>query len=508
MPEPIRSALVEGAQWWNQAFEAAGYINAFQVKILPADADPMDARYNVINWVHRSTRGWSYGYTVADPRTGEIIKGHVSLGSLRVRQDYMIGFTEEEQMGRMTANDPRLQLALNRLKQLSAHEVGHTIGLAHNYAASVVDRSSVMDYPHPAVKLNANGTFDISKAYDLKIGEWDKISVGYGYQDFPDGVNEERELDKFINNAYAKGFKFISDRDAGGIETLHPEAHHWDNGINATDELQNVIKVRAKALQEFDADNLRNGMPMAMLEDVLVPIYLFHRYQVVAASKTVGGMYYTYAVKGDGQTVVTPVTKAEQLKALQTIMTTLDPSFLKLPDHIAKLIPPRPAGYAITRELFTKRTGLGFDLLSIAETSADLSISILLNPQRMNRMVQYKAQYGGLGLDEMLNMLINASWKSPRRSGLESLIQMQSEQILLTYLLARSIDETNSFATRSVIAKTLEDLKGFIETKKKTSTDVAYTGHMLLALERMKDPTKAKPTVHAAMPPGAPIGCE
>ena len=508
-PEPIRSALLEGAQWWNQAFEAAGYINAFQVKLLPEDADPMDVRYNVINWVHRSTRGWSYGASVVDPRTGEIIKGHVSLGSLRVRQDYLIvqGLLAPFENG-MPADDKMLKMALNRLKQLAAHEVGHTIGLVHNYSASVVNRSSVMDYPPPAMSLNAKGDIDLSNAYADGIGEWDKVSVDWGYQDFPKGTDEKISLNKILTDAYKKGFQFISDRDARAAGGLHPSAHLWDNGNSPVDELKNIMKVREKALKQFGENNIRTGMPMAMLEDVLVPVYLLHRYQVEAVTKIVGGMNYTYALRGDGQTVTQSISKDEQLKALNAVIETINPSVLVLPERIIKLIPPRPSGYDYTRELFKKRTGLGFDALSPAETAADLPLSFLFNNERMNRMVQYQAQNGGLGLNEMIDALFNATWKAPRQKGMERLIQLQTEQILLTYLLAASIDDNNSFITKGVIQKTLTDLKIFVEGKKKNFVDADYTGHLLLAIERMAAPEKAKPTIHAAIPPGAPIGCE
>jgi hypothetical protein len=508
-PEPIRSALLEGAQWWNQAFEAAGYINGFQVKLLPEDADPMDVRYNVINWVHRSTRGWSYGNAVVDPRTGEIIKGHVSLGSLRVRQDYLIaaGLLAPFENG-VPADNKMLTMALNRLKQLAAHEVGHTIGLVHNYSASVVNRSSVMDYPPPSVSLNVKGDIDISNAYAAGIGEWDKVSITWGYQDFPTGTDEKAGLNKILTDAYKKGFQFISDRDARAAGGLHPTAHLWDNGNNPVDELKTAMKVREKALSQFGENDIRPGMPMAMLEDVLVPVYLYHRYQVEAVTKLVGGMYYTYALRGDGQTVTQPLSKEEQLKALNGIIATLDPSVLILPDRITKLIPPRPAGYDYTRELFKKRTGLAFDALSPAETAADLPLSFLFNNERMNRMVEYQVQNGGLGLNEMVDALINATWKAPRRKGMEALIQLQTEQVLLTYLLANSVDDDNSFITKSVIQKSLSDLKTFIESKKKTSTDTMYAGHLLLALERMNNPGNARPTIHAVIPPGSPIGCE
>ncbi|MEP7372226.1 MAG: zinc-dependent metalloprotease [Chitinophagaceae bacterium] len=515
-PEPIRSALLEGASWWNQAFEAAGFINAFQVKLLPEDADPMDVRYNMINWVHRSTRGWSYGYSVVDPRTGEIIKGNVTLGSLRVRQDYLIAqgllapFVLKDSPGEhgMPVDDKMLKMALSRLKQLAAHEVGHTLGLQHNYSASVLNRSSVMDYPHPAARLDAKGEIDISDAYASGIGESDKIAINWGYHEFAKAVDEKKELDKILSDAYKKGFQFISDRDARAAGGLHPTAHLWDNGKSPVDELENVMKVRAKALSQFGENNIRTGVPMAFLEDVLVPVYLYHRYQVEAVTKLVGGMYYTYALRGDGQIITRSLSKDEQLKALNAVISTIDPSVLVLPDRITKLIPPRPSNYDYTRELFKKRTGLAFDALSPAEAAADLPLSFLFNSERINRMVVYQVQNGGLGLDEMIAVLLNATWKAGRKKGMEGLIQLQTEQVLLTYLLAAGVNENNSFITRSVVRKVLTDLKIFIETKKKKTTDGLYSGHLLLALERMKKPENAKPTLHAVLPPGAPIGCE
>ncbi len=508
-PEPIRSALLEGARWWNQAFEAAGYINAFQVKILPGDADPMDIRYNMINWVHRSTRGWSYGASVVDPRTGEIIKGNVTLGSLRVRQDYLIaqGLLAPFENG-MPADDQMLKMALNRLKQLSAHEVGHTIGLMHNYAASVSKLGSVMDYPHPVVKFTASGDPDISQAYDGAIGEWDKVAVSWGYGDFPAGTNEKEALDNLLKEAAAKGLQFISDQDARARGGLHPSAHLWDNGVNAIEELKHVMNVRQKALSKFGLNNIREGMPLSMLEDVLVPVYLFHRYQVEAAVKMVGGMHYTYAVKGDGQLITAAVKEEDQMKALNALLDAIDPSVLVLPEHLVKLIPPRPAGYASSRELFRKRTGLSFDALSPAEMAADLPLSLLLHTERLNRLAQFEVLDLGPSLDQVLQTIIDKTWKSDRRKGMEALVQMQTEQILLTYLMAGSLDENASFITRSVLNKTLADLRSWIEEKRKGNHEHAYAGHLLLALERMRTPDKAKPAQHAVMPPGAPIGCD
>ena len=508
-PEPIRSALLEGGKWWNQAFEAIGYKDAFQVKILPEDADPMDVRYNVINWVHRSTRGWSYGASVTDPRTGEIIKGHVTLGSLRVRQDYMIaaGLLAPFESG-VPADDKMLKMALERLKQLSAHEIGHTIGLQHNYAASVSNRASVMDYPHPFVRLNAAGNIDLSNAYDDKIGDWDKVAIAYGYQDYPSGTNEKVALNKTLDDAAKNGLQFISDQDARAAGGLHPQAHLWDNGSDAVSELKEVNKVRAKALAQFGEKNIRAGVPMANLEEVLVPIYFFHRYQLEAVTKLVGGMYYTYALRGDGQVVTKALPKEEQRKALFAAIECIDPKFLEIPDRIVQLIPPRPSGYSGSRELFRKRTGLAFDALSPAETAADYLFSFLFNSQRLSRMELYHVQNNGEGVNEMINAIMKKTWQAPRLTGMQKLIQLQTEQVLLTYLLSASVNDNNSFVVKAVMQKALKDLKAIIEAQQKATQDEMYKGHLLLALERMKDPAAARPTIHREIPPGAPIGCE
>lgn len=506
-PEPIRSALLEGAQWWNQAFEAAGYRNAFQVKVLPEDADPMDIRYNMINWVHRSTRGWSYGAAVVDPRTGEIIKGNVTLGSLRVRQDYLIaqGLLAPFENG-LPADNKMLKMALQRLKQLAAHEVGHTIGLMHNYIASTQGRASVMDYPPPVVELNNKGEIDLTNAYTNEIGDWDKLAITYGYADVGPEVNAKESLDAILSNAAKQGLSFISDRDARDAGGLHPTAHLWDADKDPVTGLKNQMKLRAVALDNFGGNNILKGTPMAMLEDVLVPVYLFHRYQLEAVVKQVGGMEYSYALKGDGQLITKPLSKAQQLLALNTVADCMDPAFLTLRPRIINLLPPRPAGYEYTRELFNRRTGLAFDPLAAAEAAADFPMSFLFNPARLNRMLQYEAENGGLGIDEMLAVLMKRTWLAPGMKGLPALILEQNKQLLLHYLIGVSLNNDLSYAARAAILKGIDDIKTLAELQLKTASGTKK-GYLLLTLQFINNKDEAKAFVPEVMPPGSPIGC-
>lgn len=512
-PEPIRSALLEGASWWNQAFEAAGYKDAFQVKILPADADPMDLRYNVINWVHRSTRGWSYGASVVDPRTGEIIKGHVSLGSLRVRQDFLIaqGLIEAYENG--TEPDARLlEMALARLRQLSAHEVGHTIGLAHNFAASVNDRSSVMDYPHPYVDMSAFGSIDFSDAYDTGIGEWDKRTILYGYQDFPEGTDEAEALQNILEENQKMGLLYISDQDARPEGGAHPQAHLWDNGKSAVAELRRLSRVRATALQNFGEKNIPEGTPMAYLENVLVPLYLAHRYQVEAVSKIVGGVNYSYAVRGDKQPRNEMIDDDDQREALEALLETLDPDFLAIPERVIESIPPQPIGYSRGRELFKIHTGLTFDPLGAAESSANNTLKFLLNPQRLARVVEQHARDSRrLSLYELMDEVLSAVRVDTKASAYEQEIARVTEKLAVQYMMRLAGDEDVMRQVAAVawlkvdeLEKRLEQLSGFTQDP----NQLAHYTYLREQIARFKrEPDTYEMPAAPELPDGSPIGC-
>ena len=511
-PEPIRSALLDGARWWNQAFGAAGFQDAFHVELLPEGADPMDLRYNVIQWVHRATRGWSYGASVIDPRTGEIIKGHVTLGSLRVRQDYLIAEGLLAPYEKSKPVSPKMQeMALARLRQLAAHEVGHTLGLEHNYSASTVNRSSVMDYPPPLVKLAADGSIDVSEAYATGIGEWDKVSIAWGYQDFAPGTDESTGLSKILMDGYGRGLRFLTDQDARPAGSSSSLAHLWDAGANAVDELNRLMQVRAAALKHFGENNIREGAPLATMEDSLVPLYLLHRYQVEAASKFVGGMDYTFAVRGDGQTPTKIVAPAEQRRALAAVLATVKPSALALPEPLLAMIPPRPPEYDRGREHFKIHTSPAFDALAPAEAAAQQTLLFLFNPERAARLVEFHARdAANPGLLEVLDAIMAATWKSPHAAGYSGEVARVVDDVALYDLLSLATNDGAMTQVRAVAAMEADQLKGWLNAAKAGTTDPAQKAHLAYAVTQIeqfqKDPKKLELRAPSEPPDGPPIG--
>ena len=432
-PEPMRSALLDGARWWNQAFEAAGYRDAFQVMIRPDSISSLDARYNVINWVHRSTRGWSTGGSVTDPRTGEIIKGVVTLGSLRVRQDYLMA---EGLLSPYTEGDetpPELaEWSLARIRQLAAHEVGHTIGLGHNYYNSGNGRISVMDYPHPLIALNEDGSLDFSEVYDVDIGDWDKVAITYGYREFPSGDDEDAQLASILSVAWGDDIRYMTGQDA----SISPQADLWANGTDMGHELNRMMDVRASALERFGVQAIQSDMPMATIEEALVPLYMHHRYQVEATASAIGGVEYTYAVRGDGLQPFRRVSADMQRGALDALMRTLVPAELTLPESVLNVIPPRPPGFGRHRELFPRYTGSAFDAVTPAVVAAGHTVAMVLEPTRAARLVQQHTFDPSLpSLEEVLEGLFEASMGAAANTEYQAEVKRAVEGVVLARVM-------------------------------------------------------------------------
>jgi hypothetical protein len=499
-PEPVRSALLDGARWWDQAFEAAGYRNAFQVVMRPDSISSLDARYNVINWVHRSTRGWSTGGSVTDPRSGEIIKGVVTLGSLRIRQDYMIAEGLLSPYANGSETPPELEeWAVARIRQLSAHEVGHTIGLGHNYYNSTAGRISVMDYPHPLVELNGNGTLDYSEVYDTDMGEWDKVAITYGYAHFSSGTDEAAELDRILDEAWQDDVRYMTGQDVGTT----PQADQWANGTDMAGELNRMMDVRAAALSRFGEASIQGGRPWATMEEVLVPLYMHHRYQTESTATAIGGVQYTYAMRGDGLTPVWRVPADDQNRALDALMRTIRPSELALPEIVLQSIPPRPPGYGRTRELFPRYTGSAFDAVTPAVVAASHTVASLLTPDRAARMVQQKMLDPSLpGLDDVLTRLVETVFEAETTAPYERQIQTAVGAVVIERL-ERLASEAPMTEVRAQATATLSGIHDY-------AASLSDAPHALMAqeIERfMNRPHEAAaPVSGVSAPPGAPIG--
>ena len=510
-PEPIRTALIEGAGWWNQAFETAGYKDAFQVELLPEGVDPMDVRYNVIQWVHRASRGWSYGNSIADPRTGEIMKGKVTLGSLRVRQDYLIAegllapYDDEEKP------DAMMEMSLARIRQLSAHEVGHTLGIQHNMAASTQGRASVMDYPHPLIRIDDDGNVDLSHAYEEGIGAWDERVILWGYQDFPDGTDRKAARDQIMADTIDAGHVYVNDPDSRPVSSANPLGNLWDNGADSIEELEHLLRVRAIAMQNFSARNIRPGQPMAGLEEVLVPIYLLHRFQVIAVGKNIGGYTWTYTLRGDGQEASTPVSADRQRQAITALLETLTPAVLRVPENVLALIPPRPPGSPKSRETFPTNTGKVFESIGAAESAAALTLDVLLEPSRAARMIASSARNTTMpGFGELAGDLLRATWFAARQTGIDGEIQRAVNNLLLERLMMLTVNESADGQARAIALDAVNRLDEWLARRANAENDTSWRAHYTFGRFRIEqmwnDPGLIEQIEPVAVPPGEPIG--
>ena len=531
-PKKIRDALTAGASWWNQAFEAAGFRNAFQVKDLPPSADAMDARYNVVNWVHRSTRGWAYGSSIVDPRTGEIIKGVVTLDSQRARQDFLIasGFAPQYANASISAcdfgaipdvdyfvQDSRTNadaMSVARIRQLSAHEIGHTLGFSHNFAASTYGRASVMDYPAPMIRI-MNGKLDFSNAYDAKIGAYDKWVTQFAYSDFPDGTSEKAELEKILQKGISNGYLFISDADTRPASAAHPLANLWDNGNDSVAELKHIMRVRRIGLNQFGLKNLEQGAPLSELENKLMPLYLHHRYQVTATVKSLGGVYYSYSVrKGNGATpkriydIETPI---RQRAAMSAVLATLDSKELMIPDRILRLIPPLAFGSRSNRsELFPKRTRPIFDTIGAAEIAAGMTIDGLLEPNRAARLIDFNSRNRtNPSFREVVNALVKKTWNTrASRNSYENAIGRAVQNVTVDRLMRLAANENARKQVRAVATDALRKLRLNIKRRVGSGDTAIHYRATVDEIEKFlaRPASPRKPTRSLTNPPGDPIG--
>ncbi|MGH9949155.1 MAG: zinc-dependent metalloprotease, partial [Pyrinomonadaceae bacterium] len=529
-PKAIQDALIEGASWWNQAFEAAGFRNAFQVRVLPPDADPMDIRYNVINWVHRSTRGWSIGSSVVDPRTGEILKGDVTLDSQRARQDFLLGTGMSPQYSSNSACDFGLMpdvdylaaddsakeitaMSFARIRQLSAHEVGHTLGFSHNFAASTYGRASVMDYPAPLVEIK-NGKLDLSNAYAVGIGTFDKFAVRYAYSEFTPAT-ENAELEKLVRDGIASGMLFLSDSDARPASAANPLANLWDNGNDPVAMLRHEMKVRRIALDQFGIQNIPMAVPLSELENKFLPLYLHHRYQLTAATKTIGGAYYQFSVRSaNGPIPETPieiVPGERQRDAIRAVLETIKPEELLISERTLRLLPPLAFGYGSDRsELFAKRTAPVFDALGAAEIAADLVISGLLEPNRAARAISFNARNKtNPHFSEVVGALISATWKAPQQTDPRLVaIQQDVQSLTVARLMDLAADANAQPQVRAVATEALRSLLSMLKQTPTTGANAAHYRSTADDIERFlaRPDAPRKQTSPLATPPGDPIG--
>lgn len=512
-PPAIRQALIEGGNWWAQAFDQAGYIDAFRVELLPEGVNPMDARYNIVSWVHRETRGWSTGTSVNDPRTGEIVRGVVQLGSLRDRQDKMIfeGLVGAERSGTGAEDDPD-RLAYQRLRQLSAHEIGHALGIAHNFAASTFEgRASVMDYPAPWVIADGD-RLDFSRAYTNGVGAWDRYVIDWLYGDKPGQDPQARRL-VLAADSQARGYRFVNDTDTRPLGSLQPYGAMWDNGVDVVAEFANTLAVRRVALSRFGLNNLPAGAPAADLRRVIVPIYLYHRYQTTAVGRQIGGVDYAYSVSGDGHEQADPVPAERQRAALDALMLALSPATLDLPDRVIDLLSSAQSGVPDRQadiELFEGRTDAVFDPSSAAAAAAEPVYETLLAPERLNRLVeQQRRDPSQLGLQETLDRIAltvgPGGALSPRQAELRRVARARYVAYLAALIQGKDLSSTAQGLMRDAANRLGDQLKRCRGDRKETA-QCAYLAQALTGPpEGLRALSETLP-VAQPVPPGAPIG--
>jgi hypothetical protein len=430
------------------------------------------------------------------------------LDSHRARTDYNLF------AGLMGADAAAADTAfvLARVRQVTAHEIGHTLGFAHNYIASTYERGSVMDYPPPRVRLDRNGDLDVSAAYAVGPGAYDVWAIHWGYGIFPEAV-EADSLRAIIAEGLRKGYLFLSDADARPEFGSDPRTSLWDDAPTPLDFLRYQMQVRRVAIARFGERNIRPGEPVALLQERFVPVYFFHRFAIIALAKTIGGMEYANAVRGDGQQVTRPVPPAAQRAALSALLGGLEPGELAIPDTVLTLLGPRPFAYGGSEELFRSRTRPAFDELGAARTLAGMVVDAVLQRDRAARLVGFAPrQRDALGLAEVVDSLVARTWR-PDVAASEKFnaLRRVTSRAVADRLIELAADTGAAPEVREMAELKIAALRGLALTRSRAGSEASrahwagIAGDFTRWIERRERP---RPTAPLQAPPGDPFGID